>query len=152
MKNFDDHRAKRLNRAERTFQIGGEKFIAKASVRPEAIAEWDAMDPEKTPPAEIIRISDTTILALVEESGPVEVYGEDDVAAERWRNVRLREGDDALNTADIIELLKWLIGVQSGGRPTEQQSGSGQSPSGTGASSTVDSSSPVSLAEPTPST
>jgi hypothetical protein len=145
MRNFDDHRAKRLNKAQRTFQIGGEQFVAKASVRPEALAEWDDLDPENASTAEIMRVSDNTILALIEP-------GEDGEAHDRFRQIRLREGDDALNLSDCTMLLKWLIEVQSGGRPTEPQSGSTQSPSGTGASSTDASHSPGSPAEPQPST
>lgn len=139
MRNFDDHRAKRLNKSQRTFQIGGEQFVAKASVRPEALAEWDDLDPQTANTAEIMRVSDNTICALIE---PGELLddgngGEIGEAHKRFKALRLRE-DDALNLADVTGLLKWLIEVQSGGRPTEQPSGSTPLPSATGESSTDD--------------
>jgi hypothetical protein len=139
VKNFDDHRKKKdeATRTEREFLLGGERFTAAARVRPEAFMEWDSIDMENTPAAEILANADKTILSLIEKK---------DGAHDRYRAVRENE-EDPLSLEDLTDLIQWLVEVQSGGRPTEKSSGSSTTSEETGTRLTDSSPSPESEEE-----
>lgn len=143
-RDFDGDRRKReqQTRDERAMILGGQTFYAKASVRPEILTAFTDID-DDTPMDEVLRITDETILALLE---PV------DHTAERYAAVRENE-EDVVTLGDLIEVAKWLVEVQTG-RPIESPSVSGTSPAtGTnGTDSTEPSSSPATPPEPVAST
>lgn len=141
MKNFDEQRAARAL-ADRGFQIGGETFTRKASVRPEATEPWEAITLESTSKETLANI-DETVCNMIEPG----VKGADH---KRWLELRKRE-EDAVTMGDLLELVQWLIAEQSA-RPTEQPSSSSVEPEELGTSLTEDSSSTDSPEEPEPST
>lgn len=130
MKNFDEARAARAS-SPRDFQIGGEVFVWKASVRPEATKPWEDVT-GMTPQAEVLGAIDQTVKNLIEPG----VKGE---AHKRWDTLRQRE-DDALSLGDLIGLITWLIEEQAN-RPTVPSSGSSNVRELPGTSSTGGSSS-----------
>jgi hypothetical protein len=131
VKNFDEQRST-LSEEERTFQIGGETFLARAKVRPEALAQWDGISGDM-PALDILKASDETILALMDQR---------DNAHARYTALRERE-DDPLSLDDLVDLGQWLVEVVTG-RPTEPLSGSTTSPSTPGTTPTGAPSSPES--------
>jgi hypothetical protein len=132
MKNFDEQRSERLSRAEdeRTFVIGGEPFLVRAAVRPEATEPWEDIEPGLSH-GETLANCDQTILNLIEPAGD---------AHERWRNLRARE-DDPVTLQDMLELIPWMIGTAAG-RPTEPPESSSDGRGSTGTTLTAASSSP----------
>lgn len=117
MKNFDQDLGRTNRReADRMFQIGGETFTRKASVRPEVLTEFEDMDAGH-PAADALRIIDDLIVELLEPH---------DNAAARWHALRERE-EDALSAEDMQSLVEWLIGEMTG-RPTSKPSSSTSSP------------------------
>jgi hypothetical protein len=141
MKNFDTERKEReIPEEERTFTLGGETFIGKSVVRPEALTKWDGITQEMEV-TEILTATDETILALIENR---------DDAHARYTALRQRE-DDPIGVNDLVEVGKWLVEVQTG-RPTEQPSGSTASPPTPGTTLTAVSSLPETPKEPVAST
>jgi hypothetical protein len=128
-RNFDEKRAARAAQ-DRDFTIGGESFRVRASVRPEALAAYDDLDPA-APVREVLKIVDELLLAMIEDT-------EDGHA--RYRALRERD-EDAVSVEDLQELAKWVIEVQTG-RPTESPGGLPAGPVRTGTISTGVSSSP----------
>ncbi len=126
VKNFDLERAKRASQ-NRQFKIGGVTLTRRASVRPEAMMEWEAVTP-LTPPADVIAAIDNTIVAMVENGGH-----------KAWKALRARE-DDAVTLGDMLEVMQWLVEEQSG-RPTLPPSPSSTEPVSSGTTSTGASSS-----------
>lgn len=108
MHDFDVERAegKVTDRAEREFMLGGQVFVHKVAVRPEAMTEWEDM-PDDVTAADALLITDKTVLAFIEDDGD---------AHARYRAVRENE-DDPLTVTDIGKVLVWLIGKATG-RPT----------------------------------
>jgi hypothetical protein len=143
-RDFDGPRRKReqQSRDERAMILGGETFYAKASVRPEVLTQFSDINDE-TPMKEVLRITDDTILALLESVDHTE---------ERYRKIRESE-DDVVNLEDLLEVAKWLVEVQTG-RPTELPSASSGSPETppSGTASTATSSPTDTPPEPQPST
>ena len=139
---FDQERQARVARL-RTFRIGGEQFTVRASVRPEALLDWESVGGD-TSAEETLRVIDSTILALVEnENGQAGAH-------ERWQALRTRE-DDAVSLEDLLDVMAWLMEQQTG-RPTVQPSDSSTKPEQAGTNSTDASSSAASPVEPEPST
>lgn len=125
MKNFDTERqAREIPAEERTFVLGGETFIGRSSVRPEALTKWDGIG-DDMPVTEVLKATDDTILALIEDT---------DNAHERYRALRQKE-DDPLTIPDLVAVGTWLVEVQTG-RPTDPPIGSTDSPSTPGTTST----------------
>jgi hypothetical protein len=143
-RDFDGDRRKReqQSRDERAMILGGETFYAKASVKPEVLTQFSDIN-DDTPMKEVLRITDDTILALLENVDHTE---------ERYRAVRASE-DDIVTLADLLEVAKWLVEVQTG-RPTELPSASSGSPETTtnGTDSTATSSPTATPKEPAAST
>jgi hypothetical protein len=141
MKNFDtDRKSREIPAEERAFTLGGESFIARSTVRPEALTKWDAIA-EDMSVTDILTATDETILALIEDT---------DNGHERYRALRQRE-EDPLGVNDLVEVGKWLVEVQTG-RPIEPPSDSTDSPPSPGTNSTEESSSPETPKEPVAST
>lgn len=132
---------------ERTFKIGGESFVRRAAVAPEATMRWFQMingeigDEVKDEASGTVRlivsevdalvIYDETVLALLEP-------GQEDL----WKKVRDPEAAKPLTMTDIRAVIRWLIGENSGrptGPPSDSSSGSG----GTAMTSTGGSSLPA---------
>lgn len=128
MKNFDEARQARFDQ-DRDFQIGGQVFRARASVRPELLAPYESLD-ENTSASDALVIIDDLLVAMIEPN---------DDAHARYRTLRERE-EDAVGMEDLQELVKWLMEVQTG-RPTEQPGGSSAGPGTPGTTSTGTSSS-----------
>lgn len=137
MKNFDEQRALRVQE-DRGFQIGGEQFIRRASVRPEATEPWENVNLE-TSHRDTLASLDETVTNLIEP-------GEKNEAHKRWMKLRTRE-EDAITLGDLLELMQWLVAEQTG-RPTEPPSNFSDEPEETGTPLTVVSSSPVTPEEP----
>lgn len=133
MRDFDQERRAREEQ-DRSFIIGGETFVRRASVRPEAIAEFDAID-TATKPADVLRIADDALLGMIEAEGH-----------DRWRTLRQRE-EDAVNLGDILAVVEWLIEAQVERTPTQQPSPSTAGRGRTAAKSTDGSSSPAARKE-----
>ena len=141
MKNFDsDRKSREIPVEERTFVLGGETFIGRSTVRPEALTQWDGIDADMGV-TDILEATDATILALIENT--------DDGHA-RYLALRKRD-DDPIGVNDLVEVGKWLVEVQTG-RPTEQPSVSTDSQPTSGTPSTEESSSPETPTEPVAST
>lgn len=114
MKNFDEARQLR-KAAPREFQIGGKQFVARASVSPEAIVDWNEAVSGGTDhlnEREWLALFDATVIAILEPGQEA-----------TWRELRSPTADDPLNISDIREVLQWLI-EQATGRPTGEPSGS----------------------------
>lgn len=124
MKDFDVERQFRSDQ-DRDFKIGGEVFRAKASVRPEVLVPFDEIG-EETTSTETLAIIDELVVNMLEPN--------DDSEA-RYRALRER-ADDAVSLDDLQELAKYLVEVQTGGRPTEQPGDSSAGPGNTGTNST----------------
>ena len=131
MRDFDIQRKIRAE-ADRTFMIGGEKFVRRASVRPEATQPWDDVQAE-TPQAETLAAMDETLLNLIEPGSRGEAH-------KRWKALRQRE-EDAITLGDMIELFQWLVGEMTG-RPILPPLSSFEEPGANGTSSTDGSSLP----------
>lgn len=137
---------------ERTFTIGGETFVARASVAPEAFARWSMMtagefvlrDGQGKP---ILDGKGEPISTLTEEEA-LKVYDETVLAfldpgqEEKWAAVRDIDAEIPLNLEDVKAVIRWLFEQQSA-RPTGQPSGSssGSATAATGTPSTDASSS-----------
>ncbi len=132
MKNFDEARAaKRASEDDRTFQLGGETFVALPSVHPDVLAAYDKIKPE-TSITETMEVVDEVIIQLIDPR---------DDSAGRYTSIRANK-TDPLSVDDLLELVKWLMAQQTG-RPTGQSSDSGSGLTSTETSSTDDFSSPV---------
>lgn len=121
MKNFDSDWEEREAEDNRTFQIRGETFVRRVSVRPEVLFSFEI--PAGTEDAEALRLNDARILSFIEDR--------DDAHA---RYVALRAQDEnPLGLRELRELSQWLL-AEITGRPTEAPSASpsGRDQSGTG--------------------
>lgn len=120
MKNFDTSRkARKRTHEERTFVLGGEEFVAKASLHPSAMAGYDSID-EDTKVNDVLDIVDELILESIEDT---------DNAHARYRVVR-ENRDDPVTVEDLTDLTKWLVEIQTG-RPTGPPSVSEPTPPST---------------------
>jgi hypothetical protein len=119
VKNFDERRKQRAE-ADRLFQIGGETFVMRAGVRPEALTPYENLTPEAGA-SEALAVIDDLIVEFIEDN---------DDAHSRYRNLRERS-DDPITMQDLQELTKWLVEQQTG-RPTVPPSPSTASPATTG--------------------
>jgi hypothetical protein len=150
--NFDtarQARAEAARAAPRTFQIGGETFVRRDSVRPEVLTAWEAVTPE-TPASETLEIVDTLVGEFLIGDGH-----------SRWLALRQRY-DDPITLSDMMEVVVWLVQEETT-FPTTEPSPSSDGSGGptTGGSSTdaapsagltpVPSLSDVSSEPPTPS-
>jgi hypothetical protein len=124
VKDFDEARALRAQ-ADRGFQIGGEQFLRRSSVRPEATEPWEAVSLDSTQ-KETLAAIDETVCNLIDS-------GEKGEAHKRWMKLRSRE-EDAISLGDMLELVQWLISEQAA-RPTEPPSNFSDEPEETGTSS-----------------
>lgn len=131
MKNFDESRAARRRPEDaRSFVIGGQTFVLKQGVRPEALAVFDAISNDSSIP-ETMGAWDSLFLELVEDREDAHT-----------RYMKLRQDTiDPLTIDDLQELVMWMM-EQVTGRPTGSPSGSTAEPEGTGTLSTVASSLP----------
>lgn len=129
MKDFDTARAERLNR-ERVFRIGGRDFTYRASVAPESLLAWDQR--EEKDGQEFLDVIDETVIAFLEPG-----------QEEAWSQVRAADVENPLNISDIVDVIQWLFGEQSG-RPTGPPSESTNGHAATVTPLTAASSSPVS--------
>ena len=133
MKDFDEGRI--APASDRTFRIGGETFVRKATVRPEALLGWDGITPESKS-TETLKVVDQLISDFVTEPA-------------KWRELRQRE-EDPVSLQDMMKIVEWLIaGVTGFPTTAPSPSGPGSVPIPVGANSTAISPSPVSI--PTPS-
>ena len=127
MRDFDVKRRERVEK-DRSFTIGGELFVMKASVRPEVLAVWDHLS-DDAGPEPIMEAINEIVLGMIENH---------DGSHERWGALRSRE-EDALNLEDLQDLVGWLIEEQTGQTPTQPAS-----PSTSGRGKTTTPSTPVS--------
>ncbi len=119
-KNFDIGRKARAKTEEdRTFILGGETFVAKDGVHPSALAAYDRIT-EAAGVMETLSTVDDLILAMVEDR---------DNAHARYRVVR-DNTEDVVSVEDLLELVKWLVELQTG-RPTGQPGDSSLGPQST---------------------
>lgn len=130
MKNFDEAREARL-KEDRSFQIGGEVFVRKVGIRPEALAPYENLATD-TPATEALATIDMIVLDMIEDGGE----GQD--ACARYKAVRARE-ENPITLGDMTDLVEWLV-ESATGRPTSPPSGSTRGPGGTGTTSTEGSS------------
>ena len=137
MKNFDEERAAR-QASPATFQMGGDVFSLRASVRPEALSVLESIDEKDVVLSEMFATLDQVVHEfLIPEDGP------------RWDELRKRP-DSPVGIQDISALIKWLTeeGISEiTGRPIEQSGDSSAGLKTTETSSTADSSSPDSTEE-----
>ncbi len=131
MKDFDLARSERAL-ADRGFQIGGEKFVRRASVRPEATKPWEDVNLETSHEATLAAI-DETVTNMIEPGARKEAH-------KRWALLRERD-DDAISLGDLLDLVQWLISEQAA-RPTLPPSSFSDEPAASGTGSTGGSSSP----------
>lgn len=135
MKNFDESRqARRRTDEQRSFTIGGETFMLKHGVRPEALAVFDTIT-EDSSIIDTMGAWDTLFRELVEDT---------DDAHARYQRLR-DDATDPLDLDDLQELVEWMM-EQVTGRPTGSPSGSTDGRATTGTPLTVASSSPGSQA------
>ena len=109
MQNFDiarQQRAEAARAAPRTFQIGGETFVRKASVRPEVLTAWEGVTPE-TPASETLTIVDDLIGEFLVGDGH-----------SRWAALRERY-DDPITLGDMMDVVAWLIEEETSFPTTE---------------------------------
>jgi hypothetical protein len=137
MKDFDAERRQRdeEGRDDRTFTIGGETFVVKPEVRPEALADYEQMTGSESA-HEALRVIDDLVVSFLDDT--------DDDPEGRYRAVRART-EDPIGMATLESLVEWLVETQTN-RPTGRPGSSGTGPQRTKGGSTDGSSSPVSLA------
>lgn len=130
MKNFDEDRVA-LSEADRQFQIRGEVFTRRESIRPEVVADFEDLEP-KSGAHHTLQVIDAMITGFIEDEGH-----------QRYADLRQRAGDP-VTLDDLIKVAQWLV-AENAGRPTGSPSGSSAGSGGatTGTPSTDDSSSPV---------
>lgn len=108
-KNFDIGRKARAKTAEeRTFTIGGETFVAKDGVHPSALAAYDAIS-DASGVGETLATVDDLIISMIEDN---------DNGHARYLAVR-ENTQDIVTVEDLLELVRWLVELQTG-RPTGQ--------------------------------
>lgn len=130
MKDFDKERkARQWPAAERTFLLGGETFVAKTGIHPSQFAGYDNIETAEGV-KETLAIVDDLILAMIEP---------DDDSHGRYLQIRANM-DDPITVEDLLELVKWLVEIQTG-RPTGPPSASAPGQASTGTVSTAASSS-----------
>lgn len=115
MKDFDIARSQRSIRpaAERTFKLGGEIFVRRASVPAEVMVRLDEINSGTSAGKVITVISD--VIGEMCEAG----------AIEKWAALRARKADeDPLTMPDCIAVLNWLIEEETA-IPTSEPSPSG---------------------------
>lgn len=130
IKDFDELRAERDKR-DRTFRIGGEDFLHKATVAPEVILAWnEAISGEKPEMTERqwLDLYDETTLTLLEDG-----------QEEKWARVRDPRAEKPLALGDLRALLTWLIS-QTTRLPTGEESASSSGSATTAPSSRAESS------------
>lgn len=132
MRNFDDSRKKsRASEEARTFVLGGETFVLRPAIHPEALEDYDRITPESTI-KETLDIVDELILNMIDTR---------DDSHERYHRVRSNR-NDPITIDDLQELVQWMVEMQTA-RPTGQPGDSSPGQSSTATESTVESSSPV---------
>lgn len=125
-KNFDIGReARKKTEDERTFILGGETFVAKDGVHPSALAAYDAITEAAGVMATLATVDDL-ILAMIEDR---------DNAHARYRVIR-DNTENVISVEDLLELVKWLVELQTG-RPTGQPGDSSLGPPSTATPLTV---------------
>jgi hypothetical protein len=127
MRDFDEARKRRQDK-DRSFKIGGETFVMKPGVRPEALADYEKIGPDSTP-TETLAIIDGIVLSMIDGA---------DGGHDRYVKVRESE-DDPVTLGDMQELVEWLMEEQTA-RPTELAPASGGGRRRTATPSTVASS------------
>ncbi len=157
MKDFDLERKTRdeEGRDDRTFRLGGETFVVKAAIRPEALTEYENLTGDASA-TDTLAIIDRLIQAFIEpgdlvDNPYIDEQHEDDgqpaQIGERhlaYRQVRAVD-DNPIGLPDLEALVEWLIETQTQ-RPTGPPSSSGASRRGTRNGSTEGSSSRASRA------
>lgn len=128
MKNFDEDTPTFTRPKVGAFAINGREFHHRAGVRAEALGQ--ILDADVTKTTNEIKAADTWILAcLIDED------------RDRW--AALREDEQTpIGLGDLRQISWWLVEVMMG-RPTVSLSVSGGGQTGTGTTSTEQSSSPV---------
>lgn len=114
--NFDEERLAAIEKmGDRTFELGGETFTRRATIRPETANHYSVLLQDflnEMPAEESLKRTDETILVLIESEGH-----------DRWRALRERE-DDAIDNRTLAKVLNWLV-AEMAGRPTEAPEPSG---------------------------
>lgn len=130
MRDFDQQRRERaeFGRDDRTFVLGGETFVVKASIRPEALAEYENLKADDGA-GKALEVIDDLVVSFLEPA---------DDAEARYRHVRTVE-DNPISLGDLEALVEWLVETQTK-RPTGQPGSSSASPGHTGNTSTENSS------------
>lgn len=142
MRNFDEERRGRQKSGpDRTFNLGGETFMVKAAVKPEALGGFDRLQALGDNPdiADAMALIDEIILKLLVDPREAEP---------RYRAVRDNE-DDPIDSETLKNLMEWAVEIATG-TPIQRPSVSTPSQAQTGNGSTADSSSPDLRAVPTP--
>lgn len=129
MHDFDVDRAAKYEQ-DRSFKIGGEKFIHRPSVRPELMADWEDIS-TTTPAREVLAITDALIVAWLDTDA-------DPTGPDRYKALRQRDSDP-IGGGDLSALVTWLY-RQSTRRPTVPPSPSSDGSGATGTTSTATSS------------
>ena len=105
MKNFDiERQGKRRSREERTFQIGGETFVAKAENHPDVLAGYDQIT-DGTSITETLEIVDSILVQMLEPEAD---------AVSRYRALRARR-EDPITVEDLMTIMAWLMSLETGG-------------------------------------
>lgn len=130
MKDFDARRKERAER-DRGFTLGGETFVMKPGVRPEALAAYESIDVDASPEAKLGTMDGMILDFLEGDTAEIEA---------RWKKVRAIE-DNPITIQDMQAVIEWMIAEQTG-RPTGQPSDSTDGPAATVTSLTAASSSP----------
>lgn len=130
MRDFDtSRRSRHLTEDERTFTLGGQKFLVKTGVRPEALAVFDSIE-STSGIEETMAASDSVILAMLDPG---------DDAHTRFMAIRA-DDEDPLTAEDLEEIVQWMVELVTG-RPPTLPTASTEEPSPTGMTLTEDSSS-----------
>lgn len=115
MKNFDIERQARSIRpaADRTFLLGGETFIRRASVPAEVMVDLDEIG-AGTSAGRVLEIVSGVVGEMCEPP-----------AIEKWAALRARKGDqDPLTIGDVMMVVQWLIAEETE-LPTSEPAPSG---------------------------
>lgn len=121
-KDFDTARRERqqsITEDDRTFTLGGHRFVALREVHPSALVGYDSITTESSL-EETLEIVDDTILNMIEDR---------DGSHGRYVEIRASR-DDIITVEDLLEVVKWLMESQTG-RPTGPPSVSEPTPPST---------------------
>jgi hypothetical protein len=127
-----DFDQERREKPVKTFQLAGETFTLRRSVRPEALIQFEDL-PEDATARQSLQVIDDAVNELIVPDDHT-----------KWSEIRAIEDEEsAVGLDTLLELIKWCIGQVTGRNPTQPSSST--SPPGDPGTTSTDGSQPEEL-------